>query len=245
MLYFALKQRIEVSVQSTGLGRQCIGLTYHAFRLFIMRFQACTQERICDGTPKFAAVMDEMYLTKTKVGGSGFIGSAPSRNQKTLVFGAVEVDVEQRCMTGRGLLRVIPNAGGDVLRRMVYACVTPGDSRPDARVCDKCPVWSDSWPGYSFLDEDDSGYHRTSVNHNDRVYADAVGRGGNCAEALFKRLRKELSDMFEEREQMGVLIAQRGLTCHGLRGFVFEYVGLPESLNQLLGSVAGGAANSQ
>ena len=48
----------------------------------------------------------------------------------------------------------------------------------------------------------------------------------------------------QEREQMGVLLAQRGLTCHVLRGFVFEYAGLPV-LRRDLSLVAGGAANSQ
>ena len=48
----------------------------------------------------------------------------------------------------------------------------------------------------------------------------------------------------QEREQMGVLLAQRGLTCHVLRGFVFEYAGLPV-LRRDLSPVAGGAANSQ
>ena len=31
----------------------------------------------------------------------------------------------------------------------------------------------------------------------------------------------------QEREQMSVLLAQRGLTCHVLRGIVFAYAGLP------------------
>ena len=31
----------------------------------------------------------------------------------------------------------------------------------------------------------------------------------------------------QEREQMGVLLAQRGLTCHVVRGIVFAYAGLP------------------
>ena len=48
----------------------------------------------------------------------------------------------------------------------------------------------------------------------------------------------------QEREQMAVLLAQRGLTCHVLRGFVFEYAGLPV-LRRDLSPVAGGAANSQ
>ena len=40
---------------------------------------------------------------------NGFVGHT-SRSQKTLVWGAVEVDVDRRCMTGRGILRVIRNA---------------------------------------------------------------------------------------------------------------------------------------
>ena len=31
----------------------------------------------------------------------------------------------------------------------------------------------------------------------------------------------------QEREQMSVLLAQRGLTCHVVRGIVFAYAGLP------------------
>ena len=48
----------------------------------------------------------------------------------------------------------------------------------------------------------------------------------------------------QEREQMGVLLAQRGLTCHVLREFVFEYAGLPV-LRRDLSPAAAGAANSQ
>ena len=48
----------------------------------------------------------------------------------------------------------------------------------------------------------------------------------------------------QEREHMAVLLAQMGLTCHVLRGFVFEYAGLPV-FRRDLSPVAGGAANSQ
>ena len=48
----------------------------------------------------------------------------------------------------------------------------------------------------------------------------------------------------QEREQMGVLLAQRGLTCHVLRGFVFEYAGLP-GVRRDLSLGAAGAGNSQ
>ena len=62
MVYVALKRRVDDAVLSTGLERHCIGAAYHVFRLFIMRFQACTQERICDGTRRLAGAIDETYL---------------------------------------------------------------------------------------------------------------------------------------------------------------------------------------
>jgi hypothetical protein len=146
--------------------------------------------RICDGTRRLAGVVDEMYLIKVKIGGSGFTG-ALTRNHKTLVFGAVEVDVDRRCMTGRGVLRVIPNAGTKILRQVIQSCITPGGGPSN----DKIPIWNDEWRGYTFLEHPDSGYHRTAVNHSGRVYADTLGRGGNAAECLFKMVRKSLRDM--------------------------------------------------
>ena len=138
--------------------------------------------------------MDEMYSKPTKRGGSGFVGKQ-GICQKTLVYGAVEVDVDRRCMTGRGILRVIPNTSKKIMKRIVHTCVRGGSDSPDASPQAKVPVWMDELKSYAFLSQPDSGYLRTSVNHSEGVYATALGRGGNAAECLFRLVCADLRKM--------------------------------------------------
>ena len=43
--------------------------------------------------------------------------------RKTLVFGATELYADKKCLAGRGILRIIPNASEQVLKRVFQACV--------------------------------------------------------------------------------------------------------------------------
>jgi hypothetical protein len=126
-------------------------------------------------------VIDEMYFTKLRLCRAGVVGDI-TEPQKTLVLGCIEFDVDRKCLTGRGLLRVIPNAGAAILKQIITTCIVPGDD-------DGTPVWGDEWPGYLWLDEEGTGYTRIGVCHRDGVFADALGRGGNAAECIWSLVR--------------------------------------------------------
>ena len=93
------------------------------------------------------------------------------------------IGIWRSALTGRGMLRVIPNAGETVLKRIIRACVVPSD--------DGTPVWSDEWPAYAWMDRSGSGYQRVGVNHLNGVWADALSRGSNAAEAIWGRCKAD------------------------------------------------------
>lgn len=98
-------------------------------------------------------------------------------------------------MIGKGFLRMVPNAFKNLLIRIITTCVTLGDCNLAAPPGNKTLVCSDEWASYNFMDEPDSGYCRTGVNHSEGVYANVVGKGNNASECLFRLVRKEHKDM--------------------------------------------------
>ena len=193
--HFAAKTHIPAVEEALRMNRGTIGQVYHTIRLFLMRFMACTQQRLCNGSRRLVAVLDEMYMTKVHNSAVGPYGE-PTPGQTTLVLGITEFDQDTRKLTGKGVMRIIPNASAAIIRRVFQACVVPGDSRPDASQENITPVWSDEWRGYQWMDQPGTGYSRTGAVQSEGVFSDLAGRGGNPQEIIWSLCRRDCRQRF-------------------------------------------------
>jgi hypothetical protein len=153
-------------------------------------------ERI--GGPDRIFVIDETFVTSPTPSRS--MRGRQSRNSKTCVLGALELDRESRKCTGRGFLRVVNNHRCDTIEHIIRTAV-----KPDAE------IWTDEWVSYKWLGEADSGYRHHDVNHSGGQVVDAAGRGSSSVEGLFRRTKRMLRRhqiKLPRRGDYGLLMAE-------------------------------------
>lgn len=186
LYHFALLthvQKVANSIRTSRgrlIDRNVVGAVFYVIRVWLLAFQCSVWQPLCV-QPGLALVVDEMYLTATKVAAGRFLGKKTG-NQQLCIFGGCEIDIQSRKCTGKGFARIVPNVSGPIVKKIL-------DSQVHKCAGNHVEIWSDEGAAYDWMDNERNGYKRRSVCHTAGQFADEAGRGNNAQEAVHSRLR--------------------------------------------------------